>query len=385
MLYAVLCLLIIAAGCAAPLERTESVLRYALERVHREPIVRGADVAAAGVGASPGRPAYRGHAMFPSVIAVPDWVAPEDRPRPNANYYLYFAPHHGTTINLAWAERIDAARWTLFNTVTDKAAGFPGRGVFDLALGGPQARLELAPGVVLRNHVSSPEVYVDEADKQFILIMHGRAEDGQDSFIAASRSGLNFNAEQFGGEPGGGPRPAVFSATTYLRIFDFKGGLYAIGRSGRFTRPRDMAAPWSAPAGLGRTPMWESSETCPISREALHLGIAERDFFRHGSLLVRDGTTLDLFYSRGLDGDDEHLLQATLDASADDWETWSVAAEPQSLLRPELDWERPEIHDSFVYASGGQLYLFYTAGPSGEDSIGLARLRASPQSAAKAP
>ena len=131
--------------------------------------------------------------------------------------------------------------------------------------------------------------------------------------------------------------------------------------------------------------MWESSETCPISREALHLGIAEGDFFRHGSLLVRDETTLDLFYSRGLDGDDEHLLQATLDASADDWETWSVAAEPQSLLRPELDWERPEIHDSFVYASGGQLYLFYTAGPSGEDSIGLARLRASPQSAAKAP
>ena len=277
---------------------------------------------------------------------------------------------------MLFRSRIDAAQWTLFNTVADKAADFPGRGVFDLELGGAEARIEVAPGVVLHNHVSSPEVYVDEAGKQFILIVHGRAENGQDSFIATSRSGLNFNAAQFGGEPGHGPKPAVFSGTTYLRIFEFKGGLYGLGRSGRFSRPRDAAAPWSVPAGSGRTPMWESSQTCPISREAMHLGIAEGDFFHHGSLLARGGTTLDLFYSRGLDCEQEHLLHATLDAADDDWETWSVTAAPQSLLRPELDWELPEIHDSFVYASDGQLYLFYTAGPSGEDSIGLARLHA---------
>lgn len=48
-----------------------------------------------------GAPTYRSRAMFPLVIEVLDRTAPNDRPDPNANYYLDCDPHHGTTINPA--------------------------------------------------------------------------------------------------------------------------------------------------------------------------------------------------------------------------------------------------------------------------------------------
>ena len=358
--------LVVVSSCQA----VDKPVRYIAERVYDQPIIRGDEVAAGGIGQTEGRNNYRGNAMFPTLVKIPDW-APE-RPDPRAQYYLYFAPHKGTTINVAWADRVDAQKWTFFNTETEKAAGVPGRGVFDLNLSEGDRRFELAPGVLMENHISSPHVYVDDDNQRFILIMHAATDGaGQKSFMATSRTGLNFNAPELGGEPGCGPVRRHFSQTTYLHIFDFRAGLLGVGRSGRFTRPNNPGAPWDA---VGSGPLWESSESCPISRAEVKAGVKEGEVYRHGSVFVR-GSAIDLFYSRGLDGENEHLLQATIDASSEDWETWSIQAKPETLMRPELDWEQPTMHDSFVYESNGQLYLFYSAGPSGEDSIGLATLK----------
>ena len=91
------------------------VVTYRVEKLHGRPIVDGSDVRRLRIGADPNRSRLRGDAMFPTVVRIPDWVPAEDRAHPDAKYYLYFASHHGTSIHMAWSERVDSADWTIFN------------------------------------------------------------------------------------------------------------------------------------------------------------------------------------------------------------------------------------------------------------------------------
>ena len=65
---------------------------YAVRRLTDEPIV------SADLFAGPGGENING----PSLIAVPPWL-----PRPLGKFYLYFAHHHGTSIRLACADRLE--------------------------------------------------------------------------------------------------------------------------------------------------------------------------------------------------------------------------------------------------------------------------------------
>ena len=101
---------------------------------------------------------------------------------------------------------------------------FPGRGVFDLRLG--NETIDVVDGIVLTGHVSSPEVIVDEDNRHFIMVVHGSSNDGQRSFVATSKSGLNFNRPEVGGEEGHGLKRLKFADRNYLRVFIYRGDWY---------------------------------------------------------------------------------------------------------------------------------------------------------------
>ena len=127
---------------------------------------------------------------------------------------------------MAWSDRVDSADWTLFNAGRLDDPRFPGRGVFDLRLGNETETIDVVDGIVLKGHVSSPEVIVDEDNRHFIMVVHGSSNDGQRSFVATSKCGLNFNRPEVGGEEGHGLKRLKFADRNYLRVFTYRGDWY---------------------------------------------------------------------------------------------------------------------------------------------------------------
>jgi len=99
-----------------------------VERIGTEPIIDAASFAAIGASGA-------GNINGPSCIRVPDWVAPEDRAHPDAQYYLYFANHSGESIRMAWAVEIEGP-WHLFNMGSNDDPRVAGNGVLDLGPSG---------------------------------------------------------------------------------------------------------------------------------------------------------------------------------------------------------------------------------------------------------
>jgi len=91
----------------------------------------------------------------PAIIRVPSWVE-----HPLGRYYMYFAHHMGTHIRLAYADAITGP-WHVYD---------PGvLEVKDTAFYRPQPD----PPENLENfytHVASPEVFVDDANKRFLML-----------------------------------------------------------------------------------------------------------------------------------------------------------------------------------------------------------------------
>lgn len=185
----------------------------------------------------------------PSVIAVPDWVPPERRPRRTeggrevvARYYLYYADHDGLAVKMRWSDDIESPVWYPYDNAS---AGGLGRGVLDLSLhlahrtpsptcGTPGLLLlsgtNLGEGTVSSGrdrlliasicrgeapkaaHVASPDVHVDDVARRFVMYFHSTAQirrkvwdasrpgqtqaqltGRQATFVATSADGLNFN------------------------------------------------------------------------------------------------------------------------------------------------------------------------------------------------
>ena len=145
----------------------------------------------------------------PSVIRVPEWIPPEHRASPRAEYYLYFAHHSGHYIRMAWAERLDGP-WQLYNTGKDILDEH--RGVLDI--GEDQLR-ELGNGLAIRGHVASPDVHIDAVQQRIVMYFHGRVlfrgatKKEQKSFVATSSWGLNFS----------GDIKPVLLGPSYFRVF----------------------------------------------------------------------------------------------------------------------------------------------------------------------
>lgn len=315
----------------------------------------------------------------PSLIRVPDWIPPANRADPAATYYLYFADHRGDYIRMAWAADL-AGPYHLYRSGGGFASGE--RGVLDL---GPDDLIEPGNGVEVRDHIASPDMFIDDVNQQIVMYFHAPSRGGQKSFVATSANGLNFRMPDEGGQTGHGIRP-VMLGRPYYRVFDYDGEIYAqVVWGDTFKAP---ANPWSPAPGFDYSKDYWTEGTNPFAPDLATGGQGElrpRHYAVH-----REGNELYLFYSR-IGDRPERILMSTLDLGANDrdWLAWDTSFPPEEILHPEESWEGADyppapsqssagtgvhqLRDPGIFKDAeGKLYLLYSG--AGEEAIGLARL-----------
>jgi hypothetical protein len=293
----------------------------------------------------------------PSLIRIPDWIATSQRAHPSAVYYLYFADHGGTNIRLAWAKNIQGP-YTMHN---------PGAGVLKLGI--------KVGNLTVADHIASPDVHVDHANRRIVMYFHGGSvkwkgsERGQSTLVGTSSTGLDFN---------GGVRETVLGPS-YFRVFSYKGWLYAMEKAGDIYKARSASDPWNASGvDLTSTDLWRKPSNHPFTFSNRHI--------RHSALAVV-GDTLHVWFS--CIGDvAERIEYANINLASGDWSSWK-GSNPQEVLKPELTWEgvnypliksvsgsatnvRQLRDPAYFRDSDGASYLLYTG--QGEEGIGLASI-----------
>ncbi|MBK1791330.1 PKD domain-containing protein [Persicirhabdus sediminis] len=384
----------------------------------------------------------------PSLIRVPSWLADDEKADPTAEYYLYFAGHYGRSIRMAWAANIEGP-YTLFNNEAGDDDGYPGYGVLDV-----NSNIDLVDDNQLKaSDCASPDVIVDEENEQLLLFFHVNSSTGdesalgnnyfntggQTSWVATSRTGLNFNggddveSDTYGdGEPGHGIK-AQRLANAYMRVFtDPNGHYHAFTNYGPIWKaPAEgiWSAAWEhekwainsgttgstadAQVTGGGNPVWMnlynnylinglttergyagfSGDSGLYNQNAPRTG-APRHF---ATRQLNDGVTLEVYYTcRG--EKPESVYKTTMDMSTGDYTSWTTDVTGDSwvherVLFPEEEWEgairslaysknggeanKRAIRDPDVFTDvDGKTYLLYSAGP--EEGIGIASLNNKP-------
>lgn len=213
---------------------------------------------------------------FPSVIKVPDWVDVSDRPDPAANYYLYYGNHSGQAIKMKWASAIDGI-WADYD-FTGGTGPNPSQGVFDVgALTNDPTRDDY-------DHISAPDIVIDDANQQFIMYFHGErlAGDGvpkvHERFVATSGTGLNFNDPVSGnGESGHGPVEVTSGGVTrdvwigddYMKTFELDGRFYGVGKRGIINAAPATGDIWAPSPGDPFGEAWDREDTPEANWAAL--------------------------------------------------------------------------------------------------------------------
>ena len=375
-----------------------------------------------------------GNINGPSVIRVPDWIPASERVNPNANYYAYFAHHVGQDIRLAWSDSL-TGDWTLFNTgnAPDRAWGANGNntgaqtprsGV--LSLSGNRVEANDNSSIFANGHIASPDVHVDNVNQRIAVYYHAPYTEiaGQNTFVATSKYGLNFNSTQQGGETGvdAGGNPfgvrAVVPAGGYVRTFEVSGQTFAFsnlnelwkapatndaGEINTLANADTLGGLWNPSEGFdavgenwGDSPGLTATDQSanPLRDFYAEIGEGATDV-RHTAVYTRThidptDTNVYLFYSARNDTPESIFLSVidTADGSTDtrDWDV----LDQQVVLAPELDWEginNPllpsangaqvgvrQLRDPYIFEDDdGQVYLFYSG--AGEEAIGFARLQ----------
>lgn len=339
-----------------------------------EPIITETMFVAAGATGREGR-----NINGPSIIRVPDWIAPENRADPSAVYYLYFAHHQGNYIRLAWAENIEGP-WNLYQVGAGVSVG--GRGVLDL---GSDDKTNIGNGITIRGHIASPDVHADDTNRRMIIYFHGPATYdgrgvGQESFVATSPYGLDFS---------GGIEPVILG-DFYFRVFEYRDSLYAVAKSGCLYKAPDANEPWMPPPGFDfRDRLWAERFDRPFQSDIdSDANMVSGEHLRHVAVHLA-GDTLYVFYTRIADSP-ERIMMSTMDMSVGDYQMWDSTYPPEEILQAELLWEGGDIpprasssgsapenvnqlRDPHVFGDiDGRLYLSYCG--CGEDAIGIARL-----------
>ena len=262
----------------------------------------------------------------PSLVRVPEWLRD-----PLGAYYLYFAHHRGQYIRMAYAENLKGP-WATY-----------GPGVLDL-------EESLFGNSRNPNHVASPDVHVDEDNRQIRMYYHGVVAKGiQRSRVALSEDGINFEARE------------ELLGNSYFRVFQHGGYHYAIGMPGQFYKSMDGLTGFVE----GPTLFTEDMRHCAVRLA---------------------GDTLSVFYSNAGDCP-ERILVSEIDLTPD-WMDWKESA-PSLVLEPEMDYEGADLplapsqrgltevrvrqlRDPGIFEENGETYLLYSV--AGEAGIAIARL-----------
>ncbi len=282
-------------------------------------------------------PSLDGNVNGPSLVRAPEWV--DDR---LGLYYLYFAHHNGRFIRLAYADSLEGP-WRIHEAGT--------------------LRLEDS---TCYDHIASPDVHVDDANRQVRMYFHGpsltkeqaRADPSrkrvplpgtQRTKVAVGSDGLAFRAQ------------SDCLGPPYFRVFRYEAWWYALAMPGVLLRSPDGMADWQVGPVL-------------FNRNMRHAAVR----------VVAD--TLEIFYTRAGDRP-ERIFLATLDLR-DDWNSWRESW-PVEVMRPERPWEGAnepkkasrrggvygsvrQLRDPAVYEENGRVFLVYSV--AGEHGLGIAEL-----------
>jgi len=292
-------------------------------------------------------PDLRENINGPSLIRVPDWVE-----QPLGRYSLYFAHHQGKYIRMAYADAPTGPFTVHAGGVLPLAeSAFPTEPPDPADL--PEAlqhTVEDGKPIPFYTHIASPDAHVVPGQRQIRMYYHGLESDGrQYTRVAVSTDGLSFTAQE------------EILGLAYFRVFPFEDMWYALAMPGVFYRSADGLS------GFQRGPRLFD------------------DNMRHSALL-RQGTTLHVFYTRAGDAP-EAILHSTIELTGD-WLEWRESP-ATLLLKPETPWEgadltvtasargaiKTRVHqlrDPAVYVEGNDIYLYYAI--AGESGIGVARL-----------
>ncbi|MBX3437590.1 MAG: hypothetical protein KF861_08880 [Planctomycetaceae bacterium] len=311
---------------------------------------------------------------FPSVVRVPEWVAPEDRAHLDARYYLYYSLHHGKAIRMKWARTIDGP-WHDFD-LGSRFTNNPTRGVLDM---------EADPERADYNHVASSDVHVDHTARQFIMFYHGMNQPETTTasgrkvpmhhanFVAFSPDGLNFQAPSTGiGYAGFGPQTVTVEGVTrdlcigpsYQQAFQHRGRWYTLAKRAILSTPADPSDPWRPHPDNPFAVAWnEISEPTPRWRTDAHrlqprffspaaAFLASADFadhpnnpcpgvrilsheerLNHLSVCVLPNDHLEIVFYVKMDPDDRFnsLYRLVYDISDSDSRRWDVACDANGL------------------------------------------------------
>ncbi|MCY3885385.1 MAG: hypothetical protein OXG24_10795 [Gammaproteobacteria bacterium] len=261
--------------------------------------------------------------------------------------------HKGSYIRLAFADRVEGP-WTIHTpgTLHLRDSHFPTTPPEPDEKGIAKSYIELPHSShkeFSTPHIASPDVYVDNVSRRFVMYFHGLESYGrQVSRVATSANGIDFVAR------------SEIVGPTYLRAFVYEGDLYAMAMPGQFFRSRDGFAQFEPGPRLFNPNM------------------------RHSALLVRDDR-LHVFWTQVKDAP-ERILVSTIDLNCPFME-WKET-DPYELLRPERDWEGAnapvepstrsvayglvnQLRDPAILEEE-QIYLFYAVG--GESGIAVAVL-----------
>jgi len=292
----------------------------------------------------------------PTAVRVPDWVE-----NPLGRYYLYFADHKGLYIRLAYADELTGP-WQIHAPgslqidesyfLTDRPMVSPqelNEAVAAREASGVQFSHDFVTELTTP-HIASPDIQIDEENKQFIMYYHGLAGLGrQFSRVATSADGINFTAQ---------PQNL---GRSYMRAFQHDDMTYIMSMPGQFYRSKDGFTDFEYGPRLFEPNM------------------------RHAALLKR-GNTLYVFWTRVGDTP-ESILLSSIDISGD-WQQWTESEEVLKL-QPEFAWEGADspnepsvrssayglvnqLRDPAILVEGDDVYLFYAFG--GESGIAIAKV-----------
>ena len=387
-----------------------------------------------------------GNINGPSLIRVPDWLSPEERAHPEARYYCYFASYRGQAIRMAWAADI-AGPYELFNPLPGDQGTLPGCGVLDVS----DTVTFRHSGSLLASDCASPDVIVDHEQQRILCFVHiGRSTaippevigtrwydtGGQVSYVATSRTGLNFNggpdvtqAPVTNGEAGHGIRHQALG-NAYMRVFPCQGHWHAFSNCGPIWRgPALDQEPWAhawhcekwTPGQIsgGGNPVWmnlhdhvqqhglsphrhyagwrgEQDGPAPVARYADNAPYTSSP--RHFAIRpLANEHQWEVWYScRG--EKPESIFRTILDTSDPDFRHWTTAVTGddwihQRVLWPEQEWEGAQrpltisttgaehgtngLRDPAVFVdTDDRVYVLYCGGP--EEAIGIAEITYSP-------
>ncbi len=267
--------------------------------------------------------------------------APEFFQNSPGKYLLYFAHHSGKYIRLAYSDSL-----------------FKNWKILDVQICSVDSSLDF------HDHVASPEVFIDQKNKDVYLFFHSReiGNRTQRTFLAKSKNGTQFNFEKIKSK-----------LPFYMRFFEFKNSTYAITKGGNLYQNKGdfVSDDWIS---LGNIDSGKSNE------EVMH---NEPGSIRHVAI-IKYGNEIFVFYTRIGDAPERiyasHLLMVNhLPRLINEIEILrplykfegSECCLEESSSGPSLGFENA-VRDPYVFEEEGRYYLFYTIG--GESGIAVCEI-----------